>query len=60
VSHYRIYTHVMRLEDDEREQLRALISGSNVYPMCAQGDSETLGTEEPNSGYGSTMHDERA
>jgi hypothetical protein len=25
---YRIYTHVMRLDGDEREQLRALVEGA--------------------------------
>ena len=30
---YRIYTHVMRLEDDERERLRALVEGAEWAPL---------------------------
>jgi hypothetical protein len=57
---YRIYTHVMRLEDDEREQLRALIEGSQLAAIGSRGESDPLTTQEPDSGFRSTMHDERA
>jgi hypothetical protein len=35
---YRIYTHVMKLGDDEREQLRALVEGSFEAPAGTRAD----------------------
>jgi hypothetical protein len=48
---YRVYTHVMRLEDEEREQLRALVEGSDWAPMgtSAQSEEESAAVEVANS-----------
>jgi hypothetical protein len=37
---YRVYTHVMRLEDEEREQLRALVEGTDWAPMGTSAQNE--------------------
>jgi integrase len=48
---YRIYTHVMRLDDDERERLRALVEGSQWAPLgtSAHEEEERESAELPNS-----------
>jgi integrase len=37
---YRIYTHVMRLEDDERERLRGLVEGTDWAAMGSKDARE--------------------
>jgi hypothetical protein len=44
---YRVYTHAMRLEEEEREQLRALVEGTEWPPLGtrAETEEETEATE---------------
>ncbi len=50
---FRIYTHVMSLQDGDRERLRELVEGGVRAPMCTGGNREASGdnaNDSPNAG----------